>query len=210
MRNEHFADGAAEKFREATPARPEDYGIQHVPHADVPHGVMMHHAFLGVDNDKHGEEWSHAPVETIPATATIKTAQDSVGVEHVAKYAARLRGGKGPADFRDKGASDEDQNDGRPRLLRLHGDLWHVDGLHRMAAARGAGRDFKARVYDVDKVARPSYGAAPTEHWGLVDHLSEDHVHDNTFVDEDTDWEPHEVKSYHDELHSSGAADHTH
>jgi hypothetical protein len=149
-RGDHFADGTAEHYRNATPASPERFGVTHVPANQAPKEVVASIGLLGPNNDKHGREWDDSTTETIHPSTTVKTTQPSVGVEHVIAYSKRLReGAKTPVDFKYPDVDPEDQDNGRPRLIRHDGELWHVDGLHRMGAARAKGRAFKARILDV-------------------------------------------------------------
>lgn len=211
-RTDHFADGATPSFRNSTPAKPDDYGVRYTPRSEAPESVAAHHEMLGVNNDKHGTLWEGAKVETIHPSTPVRTTQDQVGVEHVEGYAKRLKAdAKTPVDFKKPGATEEDQDNGRPRLVRLGGELWHIDGLHRLAAARSKGRAIKARVWDADDHAsKENLGPPPGDHWGLVDHIYHEHIHDNTYIDDDTDAPEHEVRSYHEELHRTGVADHRH
>lgn len=226
-RSEHFADGAAEHFRGGTPVPVEHYGMVRPANEDVPPTYIAHHAYLGPENDKHGTQWQGAKVEHIPAGTPVKTTQDFVGKEHVERYMkGKKPGAARPVDF---GKSDDEgrgQGSGTPRLLRIGGDLWGVDGHHRVAAANELHRGYHARVMDVDEAQRnlSSHGPAPRERGHLVDHLTEGHLDDNTMVGEDHwhpdhanygpgenySWSDKDIRDYHDSLHADGVADHHH
>jgi hypothetical protein len=210
VRNAHFEEGAAAHYRQ-TRAVPSSSipGVVHVPHAELPHSYVAHHSMLGPENDKHGWAWEGVGHTVIGPETPIKTGQPYVGEEHVTRYASRRQpGARTPIDFSHAGTDEQDN--GSPRLLKLDGELWHVDGLHRAAAARQLGRSFKARVWDADAQARPSYGAAPTEHHSLIGHVTEGHLLDNDWIGSDTSASLSQVRDYHAELHATGVADHSH
>lgn len=229
-RSEHFAEGTKQHYRH-TRALPSDSfpGIVRHPRGELPHEVVAHHAILGPENDKHGWQWQHTPREVVQPTETIHTGQPYVGEEHVQRYAGRRSpSARTPIDFRDKGASDEDQDDGSPRLLRFKGELWHMDGLHRTAAARQLGRPFKARIFDADAhqagVAAQGAEPAPRTRYDVVNHVTEGHIGDNEAISsdhhdpnygnygpgEDHRWTDSDLHEYHASLHEGGVADHRH
>lgn len=227
-RTDEFATGAdRDRYREAHAVPVEAYGLQHVRGAEAPREVVAHYGLLGPNNDKHGWQWSHSDVTTVNPEDPIKTTQPYVGAEHVQKYVGRRKPGGGAIDFKEKGTTEEDQDNGRPRLLRFGGELWGVDGHHRVAAARQLGRPFKARVVDVDagmdNVARQGATDMPKDRLSMVDHLTEDHLYDNDMVssdyadpkhahygNEDFSWSDNDLREYHDSLHEGGLADHRH
>lgn len=213
-RSEHFAEGTEQHYRR-TRALPADSfpGIKVHPRGEMPHTVVQHHTMLGPENDKHGWQWQGVGHEVIQPTETIHTGQPYVGQEHVERYAARRSPTAcTPINFSERGSSIEDQDNGSPRLLRVNGELWHMDGLHRTAAARQLGRPFKARVYDADRhnARVPTEPHPGADHSSIVSHVSEGHIGDNEFIDSETDWSTSKIHDYHAELHRGGVADHHH
>jgi hypothetical protein len=214
-RSDEFAAGVAEHYRDVTPRLTSSIpGVTHVRRADAPADYTALHDRFSPNNDKHGEEWSYAPRRTIQPGETIHTTQDAVGAEHVDRYGAgRRRGAKTAIDFRRPGSHEDEQDTGEPRLVQLGGKLWHMDGLHRVGAARDLGRPFKARVVDIDAARdrASSYSLPhPERGYGTLGHLLDDHVQDNAAMDERTDASPREIDGYHAELHRNGLADHVH
>lgn len=219
-RSAHFSEGASPHYRNTEPVPVEQYGMQHVRGEEVPTEYMAHHAILGPDADKHGTAWQGAPTETIPAGTVVKTTQEYVGRAHVEGYKRRLKPNiSRPVDF---GPSDDEgrgQAGGNPRLARINGELWGVDGHHRVAAVNDLNRPYRARVYDVDVARKQQFtaGPAPKTREAVVSHLSEGHVRDNDFVNSDQhdpdgedSWTDGELHGYHAELHAGGVADHHH
>lgn len=228
-RSEEFGQGAdRERYREAHAVPVEAFGLQHVRPGEAPREVVSHYGLLGPNNDKHGWQWSGSHVETVAPADVVKTTQPYVGAEHVQKYVGRRKLGGGPIDFKEPGATEDDQDNGRPRLIRYGGELWGIDGHHRLAAARQLGRPFKARVIDVDAgidhVRQQAPTDAPKDRQELVDHITEGHLYDNEMVSsdyhdpqhanygpgQDFSWSDSDLREYHDGLHEGGLADHRH
>jgi hypothetical protein len=133
------------------------YGFtSHSDNSTLPEGLYQTHMFFGPNEYKHegvAEFWANGTPTTLPPTLPLHTGQ-----EHLSPTAIHLLTSTGGLDH---GPYSQMKSpvvvDDPPKVLAVDGQLWVVDGHHRIAAARELGKSINVQVVD--------YQTALKEHW---------------------------------------------
>ena len=181
--------------------------------------------------------WAQQHWENIDQDAPLLTAQQDLrGDDHVDRFQAEIRENgieslcpPPPTEaYLDELEDDGDLDINQwPHLVRIRGEMWVIDGHHRLAAASAEGATTHVVVADLDALAAQVAASEPWDmpdspEW-MLDHITEDHLLENDafgdpdIVDEnDPDTDSDESVTYeqliawHSEAHELGLSAHRH
>lgn len=225
----------AEVELELAASSSQAYGMDRFRSARPPEAVMVANNLLGAEPSmRYGEAWqwwqANGTWETIEPGGELWTDQKGLRGDHIVdQIRAEIRTQGAEAVF--EPAPDVDQVDadfdvsGWPKLVRLDGKVWVLDGHHRLTAAAAEGVPATVLVADLDayraKVAESDPWPMP-EGDGFADHICEHHWENESFswdltIVEDPDESDgiefvtvDELESWHDWAHQLGLSDHHH